>query len=141
LSENSVKAYFLAIVKRGTEHVVAEKILKLEDATDEVYNMAFESSKRFTISLPSGSGKLCFVDYQNPSSNPDKGWETNEILTKMVTSYKNNVVMLYPDGRYKDGKEIQHLSPYRGDNFCIESTAEFLLRNEGKYVSITIRQD
>jgi DNA-binding Lrp family transcriptional regulator len=34
LSENSVKAYFLAIVKRGTEHVVAEKILKLEDVTD-----------------------------------------------------------------------------------------------------------
>jgi DNA-binding Lrp family transcriptional regulator len=29
-----VKAYFLAIVKRGTEHAVADKILKIEDVTE-----------------------------------------------------------------------------------------------------------
>jgi DNA-binding Lrp family transcriptional regulator len=34
LSENFVKAYFLVIVEKGTEHVVAEKILKIEDVTE-----------------------------------------------------------------------------------------------------------
>ena len=31
MSEHLVKAYFLAIVKRGTEHEVAKKIQKVED--------------------------------------------------------------------------------------------------------------
>jgi DNA-binding Lrp family transcriptional regulator len=29
-----VKAYLLAIVKRGTEHAIADKILKIEDVTE-----------------------------------------------------------------------------------------------------------
>jgi len=34
MSERSVKAYVLALVKRGTEHEVAEKIQKIEDVTE-----------------------------------------------------------------------------------------------------------
>jgi len=34
MSERSVKAYVLAIVKRGTEHEMAEKIRKIEDITE-----------------------------------------------------------------------------------------------------------
>lgn len=32
--KHSVKAYVFAIVKRGTEHTVAEKIRKMEDVTE-----------------------------------------------------------------------------------------------------------
>ncbi len=41
MSERPVKSYILAIVKRGTEHVVAEKIRKIEDVTEVliVYGM------------------------------------------------------------------------------------------------------
>ena len=34
MSKRSVKAYVLAIVKRGTEHVVAERLRTLEDVTE-----------------------------------------------------------------------------------------------------------
>ena len=34
MSERNVKAYVLAIVKRGTEHEMAEKIRKIEDVTE-----------------------------------------------------------------------------------------------------------
>ncbi|NIR87185.1 Lrp/AsnC family transcriptional regulator [Candidatus Bathyarchaeota archaeon] len=34
MSERAVKAYVLAIVKRGTEHNVAERIQKIEDITE-----------------------------------------------------------------------------------------------------------
>jgi len=34
LSNKEVKAYLLAIVKRGTEHAVAEKIRKINDVTE-----------------------------------------------------------------------------------------------------------
>jgi len=34
MTERSVKAYVLAIVKRGTEHEMAEKIRKIEDVTE-----------------------------------------------------------------------------------------------------------
>jgi DNA-binding Lrp family transcriptional regulator len=34
MSERSVKAYVLAIVKRGTEHEIVEKIRKIEDVTE-----------------------------------------------------------------------------------------------------------
>ncbi len=117
-----------------------QQILRLDNAADEVYNMAFESSKRFSLSF-SGGGKVCFVDPSNPSSNPDDGWETNEVLTRMVSGNNHNVVVLLPDGRYDYGKEIEHLAPLRSSNFCVEGDSEFLLRNEGKYVSITVRQN
>ncbi|MBN2043270.1 MAG: hypothetical protein JW754_05715 [Candidatus Aenigmarchaeota archaeon] len=117
-----------------------QQILRLDNAVDEVYNMAYESSKRFSLSLGEGK-KVCFVDPQNPSSNPDGGWETNEVLTRMVSGNNHNVVILLPDGRYDNGKEIEHLAPLRSSNFCVEGDSEFLLKNEGKYVSITIRQD
>jgi DNA-binding Lrp family transcriptional regulator len=34
MTERNVKAYVLAIVKRGTEHEMAEKIKKIEDITE-----------------------------------------------------------------------------------------------------------
>jgi len=34
MSKRSVKAYVLAIVKRGTEHLVAERLRKFEDVTE-----------------------------------------------------------------------------------------------------------
>ena len=34
MSELMVKAYLMAIVKRGTEHEVAEKLRKMEDVTE-----------------------------------------------------------------------------------------------------------
>ena len=34
MSERTIKAYVLALVKRGTEHDVAEKIRKIEDITE-----------------------------------------------------------------------------------------------------------
>jgi len=34
LSKRSVKAYVLSIVKRGTEHAVAERLRKFEDVTE-----------------------------------------------------------------------------------------------------------
>jgi DNA-binding Lrp family transcriptional regulator len=34
MTERSVKAYVLAIVKRGAEHEMAEKIKKIEDVTE-----------------------------------------------------------------------------------------------------------
>jgi len=34
MPRQSVKAYFMAIVKRGTEHEVAEKLRKVEGITD-----------------------------------------------------------------------------------------------------------
>jgi DNA-binding Lrp family transcriptional regulator len=34
LSKKEVKAYLLAIVKRGTEHVIAEKVRKINDVTE-----------------------------------------------------------------------------------------------------------
>lgn len=34
MSNSAVKAYFLAIVKKGTEHAVAEKIRKIDDVTE-----------------------------------------------------------------------------------------------------------
>lgn len=34
MSKRSVKAYVLAIVKRGTEHVVAERLQKFEGVTE-----------------------------------------------------------------------------------------------------------
>ncbi len=34
MTERNVKAYVLAIVKRGTEHEMAEKIRKIEDITE-----------------------------------------------------------------------------------------------------------
>jgi len=34
MPRQSVKAYFMAIVKRGTEHEVAEKLKKIEGITD-----------------------------------------------------------------------------------------------------------
>ncbi len=34
MAEHPVKAYLLALVKRGTEHVVAEKLRRTEDVTE-----------------------------------------------------------------------------------------------------------
>jgi len=34
MPEQKVKAYLMAIVKRGTEHEVAEKLRKMEDVTE-----------------------------------------------------------------------------------------------------------
>jgi DNA-binding Lrp family transcriptional regulator len=34
MSERSVKAYFVATVKRGTEHEVAERIRKIKEVTE-----------------------------------------------------------------------------------------------------------
>jgi DNA-binding Lrp family transcriptional regulator len=34
MSERTIKAYVLALVKRGTEHSVAQRIRKIEDVTE-----------------------------------------------------------------------------------------------------------
>ena len=36
MSKKTVKAYFMAIVKRGSEHEVAERLRKMEDVTESL---------------------------------------------------------------------------------------------------------
>ncbi len=115
-----------------------QQILSIDSTTSEIYNMAYESSRSFTVSMSSGSGKLCFVDTDNPSANPDGGWPDSEILRKMVTSYENNVLILDSGGMYKEGKKIDHLVPYRRENFCVSSPTRLILMNEGDHVSVRI---
>jgi hypothetical protein len=117
------------------EASLVQQILTLEGEVKDVFNLAMGSTKEFRITIPSNVGRVCFVNPENPESNPSGGWEMNVILTKMITSYQYNVLILDREGRFDDGKKIDHLIP--NQNFCISSGKRLLLKNEGKFVSIS----
>ena len=64
----------------GEEAQIKAQIDNLRNTVGrEVYWLPIGGSKPFEFSLTPGTDRVCFFDYIDPVSNPEKGWEGNNV--------------------------------------------------------------
>lgn len=133
--------YISDMISVTCESQVQQQAENLKNAARSTLALSKDSAQEFKIIIQSNCvSRMCFVDPDNPQvENKEWGWVPSEFLTKMVSSYKYNVVITRPDGTI-DGYAIDKLVP--SSNFCLTSTRDVTLRNavrSGKaFVEITI---
>ena len=119
---------------RNTQATFYNKITDFEESVNKVNGMSMGSTQKFEFTVPDTIDKICFVDKDNPESNPSKGWELTNINKKLINDQDYNF-FIYEDKDIAKGKNILHLIP--DENFCISGRNTLWLENEGRYVSIS----
>jgi hypothetical protein len=118
------------------DSTTAQQIINLEKSVQDTFSLSMGSSKDFQLMVGACSGKICFLNPASTDSNPESGWETNNIFDELIQSNNYNIFVLDSSGNYKDGRSIKNMKP--AENFCISSAKNLLLTNKGRYVSISI---
>jgi hypothetical protein len=112
------------------------KVVKeLEDATEDVFNLAEGSALPFKLSIPRNA-QICFVNASNPARENNWNPDPNEysIILNRIDAHGFNIWRIYGCGSHDPGYRIRHLRP--ADNFCAGLGTEVFLENVGHYVVV-----
>lgn len=128
--------YINEVMFLGCESQTGQQIVNLEKAVKSTLTLSQDASQELRILVPGCIGKMCFVDPDHPEiENPGGGWIPNEFTVSLASRYKYNVIMIKSDGGI-DGYKIEKFRPYV--NFCLESSENVILRNQGTFIDITL---
>jgi hypothetical protein len=129
--------YISDMMSLGCESQTAQQMESLKSAVKSTLALSKGSVQEFKIIIQSTcASKICFVDSQNPDvENRDGGWIPSEQSTYIVTRNGYNV-LVYGNGDVMAGHAIDKFKPYV--NFCVTSSRDVMLRNNGKTVEITL---
>ncbi|NOX71377.1 MAG: hypothetical protein GXO64_01630 [Candidatus Micrarchaeota archaeon] len=118
----------------NTQTAFYNKLNKFDDAVSSVATMSMGSEQKFEFTVPSTVEKICFVDRNNPDSNPTENWELDNIVERLITNNDYNLLVYEKDKNVPIGRKIDYLVP--DENFCITSGKTLWLENKGRVVSI-----
>jgi len=110
------------------------QVTEFDKTVTKVGDMSMGSTQKFKFNIPDNVKKVCFVDRNNPESNPTGNWKLDNIVEKLITDHDYNF-FFYEDEYIPEGKKIDYLIPR--ENFCISSSQTIWLENKGRYVTIT----
>lgn len=114
---------------------VGQQITNLEAAVRTTLSLSQGSSEEIRLIVPGCLDKFCFVDPEHTTDNPTDGWSPEDHVEIMVRNEDGNVVIYNPSGTV-DTYKIDKVKPYV--NFCIESSEELVLRNQGTFVEVAL---
>ncbi|NIO22560.1 MAG: hypothetical protein GTN38_00850 [Candidatus Aenigmarchaeota archaeon] len=123
--------YINEMFEVNCDAILGDQIIKLRDQVEKTFQLSLGSSQEFILNIPSCTEKMCFVDYDDPSSYGN--WETDNILTRMIIQNKYSLIVFDRDKNF-EGYEIERLKP--NYNFCVSSRKTLLLKNEGSFVNV-----
>lgn len=121
---------FLCLSSDAQTHKV---IKDMEVMVEELGYTAEGSAKRLQLRLPSET-RFCFVDPDNPSGSPSKGWESDPVYEKIIKEKGYNLWYFYCSGRngYKlPGLRVKY-------NFCSVSGDVLFFENMGLYIEVSL---
>ncbi|MBN2101887.1 MAG: hypothetical protein JW716_03385 [Candidatus Aenigmarchaeota archaeon] len=111
------------------------QVTEFDKTVNRVADMSMGSTQQFEFNMPSQISKVCFIDRNNPESNPPGNWETTNIIEAMITDNDYNLFIYDEKKGIPEGKKINYLIPR--ENFCISSSKTLWIENKGRYVTIT----
>ncbi len=114
---------------------LGQQVVNLQSKVESTFNLAYGSVQEFKFVLPPGVKKICFVDPDNPFSNPDGSWESNKFLDTYISRYSYNLLVFKGDD-LPEGYVIKKLKP--NQNFCMTKTRKITLKNLGSVVEVTL---
>ena len=107
----------------------------LENAVENVFNLAEGSAMPFKVSIPRNA-EICFVNYSNPvpmnTWNPDP--DMYNIISNRITANRFNIWIKYGCGTSDTGSKISYLRV--SENFCAGLGTDLYLENKGYHVAI-----
>jgi hypothetical protein len=121
---------FLCLSSDAQTHKVVSDIKRL---SEELGYTSEGSAKRFQLGLPSET-RFCFVNPENPSSNPSRGWDSDPVYEAIIKENRYNLWYYYCSG--KNGVRIPNLRAKY--NFCSGSGDVVFFENMGLYVEISL---
>ncbi len=128
--------YINEVMFLSCESQIGQQVINLEKGVESTLTLSMDASQKVKILVPNCIERFCFVDPNHPEIEYEEGgWIPSEFVTKFVSSYGYNVVIMKSNGEI-DGHKIEKFRPYV--NFCITSTREVILRNIGTLVEATL---
>ena len=128
--------YISEIISISCESQTQQQLENLKNTVKSTLALSKGSVQEFKVVIQSNCApKICFVIPDAPNAYPEGGWNPDEFTTYLVTRNGYNV-LIFGKGEKTDGYAVDKLK--QTVNFCLTSTREVMLRNNGKTVEITL---
>lgn len=128
--------YINEVMVLSCESQAGQQVKNLESVVKSTFALSKGGSQELRIIVPNCIERFCFADPDHPEiENVGGGWNPNEFVTNLVSRYRYNVILMKSNNAV-DGYRIENFKPYV--NFCLESSRNVIVRNQGAFVDVTL---
>ncbi len=92
-------------------------------------------TRPFTISIPGGFTKICFLDPESDLSRSTETWDGSDRLANLAIEGKKQNIYGFKSAGENPGFRIPKLKP--SQNFCVDKNTDLVLTAKGQYVEVS----